>query len=174
VADDEIWVGGEFTKAKVRALVRFEQDDDYWKITGLVLTGDEINSLTLKNLPLNVVGLPFRTDPTYAAQARDRQPPATQDMSERIDAALRSVLTAPRPDDWQPPAREPLARPDRTDPDGHSRAVAAAYKESVHLGKSPGPTIAAEAGVPVATAHGWIREARRRGHLPKGQKGRAG
>jgi hypothetical protein len=174
VAEDEIWVAGEFVKAGAHALVRMEPDGDDWKVTGLVLTADEINSQTLKSLPLNVVWMTFRTDKTYAARARTEQPAATRGLSNLIDAALESATPREESGDWQPPAREKLSRPDRTDPDGHSRAVAAAYEEAVRLGKAPGPAIAAEAGVPIATAHGWIREARRREHLPKGRRGRAG
>lgn len=70
--------------------------------------------------------------------------------------------------------RERLKRPDGTDPDGFAERVAAAYREYVMETRSPALKIAEEAGVPVGTARGWIREARRRGKLPQGHKGKAG
>ncbi|MFC4054656.1 hypothetical protein ACFOY4_33620 [Actinomadura syzygii] len=70
--------------------------------------------------------------------------------------------------------REPLGRPDRTDPDGFYQRVAAAYRDLTRHTRSPAVEMAAEAGVPVTTAHRWVREARRRGFLPPAQKGVAG
>lgn len=70
--------------------------------------------------------------------------------------------------------RPRLERPDRSDPDSFYRLVAQAYREYLTQTGAPAPRIAEEAGVPVATAHRWIREARRRGALPAGEKGRAG
>jgi hypothetical protein len=70
--------------------------------------------------------------------------------------------------------REKLTRPDGTDPDGFAERVAAAYRQYVMETRSPALKIAEEAGVPVGTARGWIKEARRRGKLPQGHKGKAG
>lgn len=71
-------------------------------------------------------------------------------------------------------ARPRLTRPDGTDPDGFAERVADAYREYVMETRSPALRIAEEAGVPIATARSWIREARRRGKLQAGRKGRAG
>lgn len=74
-----------------------------------------------------------------------------------------------------PAAERPrLTRPDGTDPDGFAERVAAAYREYAPTTRAPAVKIADEAGVPVATARSWIREARRRGKLPEGRKGKAG
>jgi hypothetical protein len=70
--------------------------------------------------------------------------------------------------------RPTLTRPDGSDPDGFADRVAEAYREYVMETRSPALKIAEEAGVPVGTARGWIREARRRGKLPQGRKGKAG
>lgn len=64
-------------------------------------------------------------------------------------------------------------RPDGSDPDGFSRQVAAAYERLVLTSHRPNVALAEEAGVPVATARRWVLEARRRGHLPPGERGRA-
>lgn len=74
-----------------------------------------------------------------------------------------------------PSAERPrLTRPDGTDPDGFAARVAAAYREYATQTRAPAVEIAKEAGVPIATVRSWIREARRRGKLPEGRKGKAG
>lgn len=74
----------------------------------------------------------------------------------------------------EPVKRSQLKRPDGTDPAGFSERVAAAYREYAMQTRAPAIKIAEEAGVPVATVRSWIREARRRGKLPPGRKGKAG
>lgn len=98
-----------------------------------------------------------------------------------VDAALAAYLDATehRLLNWSrarpgEAAREPLSRPDGTDPDAFSRRVAQAYTAAVESSAAPAKVLAEEAGVPVTTVHRWIREARQRGHLPAARKGRAG
>lgn len=52
--------------------------------------------------------------------------------------------------------------------------VAREYLHAIRVSSKPAVLMAEAAGVPVSTAHRWVREARRRGFLPAGQKGRAG
>lgn len=68
----------------------------------------------------------------------------------------------------------PFLRPGGMDPELFYQLVAAAYNEYVRETRAAGARIAEEAGVPVTTAHRWIREARRRGFLPLGQRGKTG
>jgi hypothetical protein len=93
-------------------------------------------------------------------------------------ADLRALAeNAPPPmQPWTVPSqdRPRLARPDGTDPDGFYGQVAKAYREYALQSRAPATALATEADVPVATARSWVREARRRGHLPPGRKGKAG
>jgi hypothetical protein len=73
-----------------------------------------------------------------------------------------------------PASRPRLTRPEGADPDEFYPRVAAAYSQYAPETRAPAKEIAAEAGVPVTTAHRWIREARRRGFLPPAMKGKAG
>jgi hypothetical protein len=72
------------------------------------------------------------------------------------------------------PERPRLTRPDGAAPEEFYPRVAAAYAQYTPRTRAPAKQIAAEAGVPVTTAHRWIREARRRGFLPPAKKGKAG
>jgi len=67
-----------------------------------------------------------------------------------------------------------LHRPDGRDPDAFYRAVATHYRWHAALSSKPAALMAEAADVPVTTVHRWIREARRRGHLPKARRGVAG
>jgi hypothetical protein len=91
--------------------------------------------------------------------------------SEPSLAELRQLIPAPV---TETPDRPRLTRPDRTPPDEFYPRVAAAYVEYAPQTRAPAKKIAAEAGVPVTTAHRWIREARRRGFLSAASKGKAG
>lgn len=84
---------------------------------------------------------------------------------------LRQRTPEPGPDT---PERSPLTRPDGATPKEFYPRVAAAYSEYAPQTRAPAKEIATEAGVPVTTAHRWIREARRRGFLPPARKGKAG
>jgi hypothetical protein len=52
--------------------------------------------------------------------------------------------------------------------------LAEAYRELVVAKRAPAPAIAEQTGRPVGTVHRWIGEARKRGHLPPAQRGKAG
>lgn len=53
-------------------------------------------------------------------------------------------------------------------------AIAAQYNAATAEGRPPAPPIAAAYGVPVATVHRWVSEARKKGVLPPGRRGSAG
>jgi hypothetical protein len=90
---------------------------------------------------------------------------------EDREQSARSDLSIPPPPKTQ---RAKLGRPDGKDPDKFYAQVAQAYREYAPRTRATAVAIAEEAGVPVGTVHGWIREARRRGHLPAGREGSAG
>lgn len=94
--------------------------------------------------------------------------PTLADLREHAADAPEELLKSPAAE------RPRLTRPDGTDPDGFAEKVAAAYREYAIQTRAPAVEIAKEAGVPVGTVRGWIREARRRGKLPHGQKGKVG
>lgn len=62
----------------------------------------------------------------------------------------------------------------RTYPDEFYEKVAGVYSMLISRREHPAAAIAEANGIPVSTVHRWIKEARRRGILPPGRKGRAG
>lgn len=89
--------------------------------------------------------------------------------------ALRTAL-AEVPQAKYAARKEPikLGRPDGRDPETFYGQVADAYRLAAAETTRPAVLLAEVARVPVGTARRWINEARRRGFLPKGQRGRAG
>ena len=154
-----------------------------WVVTEVYVHGPEVTASTLQTTPLsqlvNMMNLFTDWDPWTIGEA------ANEDMGQRvlIDPPREPSLAALRKRAEHAPARLPspraidrpkLTRPDGTDPDGFAARVAAAYREYATQTRAPAVEIAKEAAVPVATARSWVREARRRGKLPVGRKGKAG
>lgn len=96
-----------------------------------------------------------------------------------LDKVIRDAVTTATPCCAAPTAvtrvdRPQLTRPDGLDPEAFYRRVAEAYVDVLSRTTAIAPALAEEAGVPVATVHRWIGEARRRGFLNPARKGRAG
>lgn len=96
--------------------------------------------------------------PTYTATATSTLPALGQAAAGgRPDGGLRLTVPETRPY-----------------PDEFYREVAAAYIWFARTTKRPAAEIAERAGAPVKTVHGWVGEARKRGHLAPGRRGKAG
>ena len=59
-------------------------------------------------------------------------------------------------------------------PDEFYEAVARGFGYLASVSKRPAQDMAEANGVPVTTVHGWVKEARRRGFLPAGERSRKG
>jgi hypothetical protein len=78
---------------------------------------------------------------------------------------------------WEHQDHEPksmkLAIPaDRRKPDTFYAEVAERYQWLASMARRPAEELAEANGVPATTVHRWVKEARRRGFLPPGQRGR--
>lgn len=92
-------------------------------------------------------------------------------------AALDKGVPAPLPKPRRPKAEvdATLTKPEGARyGDDFYRAVAGVYEALTRVTNSPAVVIADANGVPVTTAHRWIKEARKRGFLPPGHKGKRG
>jgi hypothetical protein len=110
-----------------------------------------IDDVIVANTPVNP-----RTRPLAA-------PAAPGDGWETTDPA-RAIPRVHRPE---------VAR-SRGRPDLFYREVADVYLDLAQASHRPASDIAAQHGVPVSTAHRWVKEARRRGFLPPGRPGKTG
>lgn len=162
--------------------IRVADNEARWVITDVYVHGDGITASELQAVPLTQLDLAMNllgaADPRVMARAASdlgqavladpEREPSLASLRERAEGAPAGL---PAPSGGP---RVKLTRPDGTDPDGFAARVAAAYREYAPQTRAPALMIAEEAGVPVATARSWIREARRRGKLPQGHRGRAG
>lgn len=157
-------------------------------ITDLYVHGDDITTATMRALPLgrieafaNAVAtgsdVPFETSDLVVESVPLLVSVGVHSDSDVSMSELRSRVEggeARSADARKRKRRPPLTRPDGSDPDVFYQRVAAAYGELVLTTSKPAKLLAEEADVPVPTVHRWVREARRRGFLPKARKGRAG
>jgi hypothetical protein len=164
--------------------------EDRWKLTDVYAHGAALTATDLQAAPITRLDLLLNLTSdhlwTVAATYNDLAtkagwgPMVTVIDHEQNDdpplSRLRQLAATAPPALPTPPSadRPRLTRPDGTDPDGFAARVAAAYCEYAQQTYAPAAAIAKEAGIPIATARSWIREARRRGKLPQGRKGKAG
>lgn len=160
-----------------------------WVVTDVYVHAPEITTTLLREIPLGQLGLTLNLmnapdagpmgDPFTVAEVFE------EDFGQRVlidpehepELATLRELAEDAPTELPTPraeSRPRLTRPDGSDPDGFYALVGSAYREYALQTRSPAVEIAKEAGVPVATARTWVREARRRGKLPAGTRGKAG
>lgn len=144
-----------------------ERDDGRVVITDLFVHGDEVTAETMRGL-----SIPRLEALLNATHSPTTKPASDDDLTMRKLRARGRNVAEPTLGRFGP--RATLTRPDGQDPEAFYQLVAQVYTEHSTTSNAPAKAIASEAGVPVTTAHRWVREARRRGFLPPGRKGRAG
>jgi hypothetical protein len=165
-----------------------------WTLTDVYMHGTALTATDLQTVPVTDLDLLLNLthdfdgfDPWTAAEAYNEMAEqagwsgsvlvvdhAEQDDPLLSDLRERAVNAPPELPKLPGAERPRLTRPDGTDPDGFAARVAAAYREYATQTRAPAVEMAKEADVPIATVRSWIREARRRGKLPQGRKGKAG
>jgi hypothetical protein len=116
------------------------------------------------NAQLAVVDAPVGTRPVFNTRARPVVAPVAEDVGwEMVEPALAIARAAPS-----------AATRMRGRPDVFYRDVADVYLTYAQASARPACDLADQHGVPVSTAHRWVKEARRRGFLPPGRPGKSG
>jgi hypothetical protein len=137
--------------------VFFSRDErGRWRMNGLYFEG-----------PLDSDLLRALSVPALEARANG---PDLRPALERAEPELVRAAPGTRPS--RTSAR--LKVPAGAKPDSFYRRVAEVYRRLAAESNRPAVELAEANDVPVTTSHRWVKEARRRGHLPPGQKGRRG
>jgi hypothetical protein len=147
----------------------------YMGIMGRGLSSDKV-----RNIPVGRIEALANTNPDFKPHVAGEEYGVMQQAVRAIEVdANRQLMNAARrkasrEEEQEREPRQPLTRPDRSDPDAFYRQVADAYRDVVKTTSKVAVVLAKEADVPVGTVHRWILEARRRGFLPTARQGRVG
>jgi hypothetical protein len=141
-------------------------------ITELYLARERVDSAALRALPLGRIEALANSSPlAEEIRAKLKDPP--QPGVEPLTPEARSR--------WEPreiisptPHLPHLIVPKGTKPDRFYKEAAELYAELATVSRRPAADLAERSGVAAATVHRWIAEARRRGYLPRAERGRRG
>jgi hypothetical protein len=178
----------------VYAQLSAEKEGDRGQITQLFLSGRNLTTDRLRSIPVAHIENLANTNPGFRPhiEGDDNGPMAelveqfrdeagqqinkvftdSVGLTDAADLTVTATLTASGSVHRR--TREPLTRPDGSNPDAFYRQVAEAYRDALQTTTKVAKVLAEEANVPVGTVHRWILEARRRGFLPSARQGRAG
>jgi hypothetical protein len=150
-----------------RVAVRFAKNEaGRWQPAELRMDAEPLDTTALRRVPLTMM-----------------ESAANNVAAEHLEKRLHHDEPKPW---WRPPHMQPgeVWHPERrlrsklTIParktDMFYQRVAALYSQRAAQSNRPAVEMANANGVPVTTVHRWVKEARRRGFLPPGQKGRRG
>jgi hypothetical protein len=134
--------------------------------------GGGVAARVLRDIPLTRIEAGVN-QPTYREKLLPRLPgpgavmvPFTWDKPE--DSGWWFAVPHP----WASPKIKVEVPEGRGRPDEFYKAVAAAFAYLATVSQRPAAEMAEANDVPVSTIHGWVKEARRRGFLPAGERKR--
>jgi hypothetical protein len=140
-------------------------------ITEVYLARERVDSAALRSLPLGRI----------EAEANMVASDIRAKLKEAPRPGIEPLTPEPRPP-WESreiisptPHLLHLVVPKGTKPDKFYQEAAELYTQLAKWGsRRPAADLAERSGVPVASVHRWIAEARRRGYLPPAGRGRRG
>jgi len=147
------WYEWTDTPTGTRLLVSLvEADDGRYHVDGLQITGP-LSAELLRSIPLG------RIEASANALLHGSGAGSGGRQRPRANARIADSLRANAVQGY---------------PDSFYDAVASAYRTLVSTSSRPIAELAAANEVPITTAQRWVREARSRGKLPPGRRGKAG
>lgn len=144
--------------------VRLGSKDGRPIVTDVYIHGSDITPEVMQRISMSRIRATINLMDNLPLDEKGTEPSLTE-LRQRTNDSLSQPVNVKRPR---------LTRPNGNAPEVFYLRVADAYREYAPRTRAPAKEMAAEAGVPIATAHRWISEARRRELLPLGRKGRAG
>jgi hypothetical protein len=161
-----------------------EEEGARGEIFELAVRGRKLTTEKLRSIPVAHIETLANTNPDFRPHiAGTEQHEIGKAFEQVVQQGNRVLLDAAHrraSKPHEPLTREPLTRPDGSDPDAFYQQVAEAYRDVAQTTPKVAKVLAEEASaatgtkVPVGTVHRWILEARRRGFLPAARQGRAG
>lgn len=140
----EKWQAVDGVVESTRIYVLWDWSNGRSQIAGLCVMGGPIRANTLRSIPIGRL--------------------------ENLPAAIAETM----PRDRFLAELSPLMRGKDEAPEEFADRVAYYYRVFTGMSSKPAKAIADHSGVPVTTVRGWVREARLRGKLPPGTRGKAG
>jgi hypothetical protein len=122
---------------------------------------------------LHIADVPITSDLLRAIQV-GRLENAGRNLADLAAEKLYSAIATGLPASEGGGLAPPLRREKGEDPEVFADRVAQYYRVFSGISSKPAKMISVASDVPLATVHGWIREARLRGKLPPGKRGKAG
>lgn len=172
----------------VTVRARLRERDGHVVVSDLFISGDDLTADSLRRIQpgrivagtalglVSDIGGP--SEPGRVGESGHRRgmtfAAIIKKMHSHDDSGLGvGDLRSLRPVELGQRKRQPVGRPDGTDPDAFYARVAEAYRSAAAASNKPAVILAEENDVPVDTARGWVKEARRRGYLERGRAGHA-
>jgi hypothetical protein len=159
------WVA--YTPANQRYAIRihlsYKPTPDRWVVDRVEFAGPRITARDLRDLPLLKIEV-------WVNQL------AQQGLVDLVEGKLTDTVQFSDPTkgriSWIPkPPPAPVTGPK---PDKFYQRFAEIYRKAALASTRPAAALAEAWELPSTTVHRWIREARRRGHLPQAEQGRRG
>ena len=152
-------------------LVRFTDRDGRWVLTGLrVESTERVDTTLLRSIPIGRIEDQYNAGATGNIKATgfgNIKATGLGNIKATVygsgDGGVRGSM---------PKLGRIEVPPTRPYPETFYGQVAEVYRELLAMGYQPTATIATASNVPTTTVTRWIREARQRGYLPPGRKGR--
>jgi hypothetical protein len=158
------WVGCTLPGKRyaTRVHVSFKPGPGRWIVDGVQFADWRVTARDLRNFPLgkievwiNQLAQQGRVDPVEARLSDAVAFGITAGSATWVDKLPEAPATGAKPDEFY-------------------RRVGEIYGKAAVVSTQPAKDLAVAWELPTTTVHRWIREARRRGHLPPAEQGRRG
>ena len=157
--------------------VRFTERPNGRLVVSEIHLGDDagLTAELLRSVPIGMLET-MANSPAMAAEFRSRLAAQSRAVEQATGRWLRSVTTT-RTDEQvhqsfdEPPLELPDAKAGGKRGDDFYEAVAKAFVWLSQHERGPAQVLAERNGIPVTTAHRWVKEARRRGRLAPARRG---